>query len=375
MNKLGIVLGATALVVAAGCMDPNYELPGHIKSQNDPAQIGPETPEQTETGVIITDVTPVAEEPGCKCPPGTVHVGPCKCGAPDCQCIVEEPATTSTPQPVAVLEPEPATTTYIVQNGDYLAKISKKYNIKLDAIRKANPQLKDDKIRVGQKIQLPGKVDVGEQKLPPKPVRPAAPAYQPYTGATKDYKVVGGDTLGKIAYSNGINIRQLKELNGLTGNNIRIGQTLKIPATKQEKPVAAVAAPAPVKPAPVAKKAPATAPAKPAPVVAPVAPTPVPVVKETVTAQPVLTPDPVVEPVVETVPEPIVEPEAAPAPAQTVSPANEDVITYVVQEGEDIAGVAVTFSVDSSVIRELNNLGPDEQLKPGQIIKIPASAL
>jgi len=62
MNKLGIVLGATALVVAAGCMDPNYELPGHIKSQNDPAQIGPETPEQTETGVIITDVTPVAEE-------------------------------------------------------------------------------------------------------------------------------------------------------------------------------------------------------------------------------------------------------------------------------------------------------------------------
>ena len=153
MNKLGIVLGATALVVAAGCMDPNYELPGHIQSQNTPAEVGPATPEQTDTDVTITDVVPVPEQPGCKCPPGKVHTSPCKCGAPDCQCIVEEPIMPPPPPPpVAVLEPEAATTTYIVQNGDYLAKISKKFNIRLDAIRKANPQIKNDKIRVGQKI-------------------------------------------------------------------------------------------------------------------------------------------------------------------------------------------------------------------------------
>ena len=75
-------------------------------------------------------------------------------------------------------------------------------------------------------------------------------------------------------------------------------------------------------------------------------------------------------------PEPApVEVESITEPVVVETPAADDAITYIVQEGEDIAGVAVTFSVDPAVIRQLNNFGPDEQLKPGQVIKIPGSAL
>ena len=51
--------------------------------------------------------------------------------------------------------PESEYTVYIVQRGDYLAKISKKYNMTLNAIRRVNPNLKGDVIRVGQVLFIP----------------------------------------------------------------------------------------------------------------------------------------------------------------------------------------------------------------------------
>ena len=107
MNKLGIVLGAAAIVAAAGCMDPDYKLPGHLQSQNEPAQVLPDSPSVATP--IPGEVVPVPME-GCRCAPGTVHSAPCACGAPDCQCIVEEPVhvVTVEPVPAPVVEPAPA---------------------------------------------------------------------------------------------------------------------------------------------------------------------------------------------------------------------------------------------------------------------------
>ena len=200
MNKLVTVLGVAAVATLAGCKDPNYK-PMSDSSQDDVMVVEPAEPQNTPAPVLTT--------PSCKCPPGTRHVAPCACGAADCQCIVEvTPVAVPTPPPV-----EPAYTTYIVQNGDYLAKISKKFNVTISSIKRING-LKSDVIRVGQKLKLPGKLDVGVQKAPvvsskaPK----AASASAEYKGATKEYVVKGGDTLGAIAYSNGINIRQLKNV-------------------------------------------------------------------------------------------------------------------------------------------------------------------
>ena len=143
MNKYGIVLGVAALATLAGCKDPNYA--GRRQAS------------------AYKDVRSAAVEPAEKpvdIPPAVDETKPAK------PAIVVDDVDTPAPAPadeVKPLPPAPApeeTTDYVVRPGDYLAKISKRYNIRLDAIRRVNPQLKGDTIRVGQTIKLPGKVEL-----------------------------------------------------------------------------------------------------------------------------------------------------------------------------------------------------------------------
>ena len=346
MKKLGMVLGAAAVAVVAGCKDPDFKR-AHTPSQNEVKTVDPV--ETTPPPPPPREVKPVVEAPRCACPPGTRHTSPCACGAADCQCVV-------TPKPVQVKPIEPEYTVYVVQNGDYLAKISKRYNVTIQSIKQLNG-LKSDLIRVGQKLKLPGRIDVGEQKAPV--VRKAAPAKSAktaaaYTGATKEYVVKSGDTLGAIAYGNGINIRQLKAMNGLTGDTLKVGQKLKIPAEKAVK--ATSEKPAAAKPAKAAKKA-----AEPKAAAKPAA-------TETA-AQPEAAAETPATPAAEAA-APAAETPAAEAPA-AAAPAT---FAYTVQEGEDITAIVVKFGVSASEIRELNNLGESDTLKAGQTIKLPAEA-
>ena len=325
MNKLGIVLGIAAVAVIAGCKDPNYQ---RKASKDEVKDIGTQVEQQP-----VPDTPIVVEEKHCTCPPGMKHTEPCQCGAPDCQCIVVKKEVKPLPPP------EPEYTVYIVQRGDYLAKISKKYNVTINSIKRLN-NLKDDNIRIGQKLKLPGKLEVGEQKVPEgafakDPKAAAKKPYAAYTGATKEYVVKSGDTLGAIAYGNGLNIRQLKELNGLTSDTLKVGQKLKIPAEK-------VVAPKKVATTPVEKKA--AEPEVKATAVAPV--------------------------------EPVVAPVETPAEAPVAAPVEEaaPVQTYTVQEGDDLTDVSIRFGVSAAAVRELNNLGESDKLVAGQILKLPADA-
>ena len=363
MNKFGVVLGIAAVATLAGCKDPDFKRSG-TSAQNEVKNV------ETTTAVAPA---PVAAEPApvkCTCPPGTKHTAPCTCGAPDCKCIVEtKPVVTANlSKPV-----EPEYTIYVVQNGDYLAKISKKFNVTISSIKRLNPSIKKDVVCVGQKLKLPGKIDVGVQSAPVVATvataatvttatavkKPAAKkGYTAYTGATKEYVVKNGDTLGSIAYGNGINIRQLKELNGLSSDSLKIGQKLKIPAEKVVKAEKAK---------PAEKKAAAAA-----PVAAPVAE------KKTEEAAPVA---PAAAAEAAPTAEEKTAAEAAPvaaaaaaeaAPAKSEAPATST--TYVVQEGDDMTGVSIRWGVSAAQIRELNNLAEGDQLVPGQIIKLPADA-
>ena len=327
MNKLGIVLGIAAVVMIAGCKDPNYQ---RKSSQTGAKDIG--TQVEPDPAPVSTPV--VVEENHCTCPPGTKHAEPCQCGAPDCKCVVVRKEVKPTPPP------EPEYTVYIVQRGDYLAKISKKYNVTINSIKRLN-NLKDDNIRLGQKLKLPGKIDVGAQTVPEnafaKDAKAKAKPYAAYTGATVEYVVKSGDTLGAIAYGHGINIRQLKELNGLTSDSLKIGQKLKVPAEKvvKQEPVKAVKQDKPAEPAAKEAKTPE--------VVAPPAAEPV--------VQPVETAAPVA---------PVEEPAAG--------------LTYTVQDGDDLTDVSIRFGVSAAAVRELNNLGENDKLVAGQILKLPADA-
>ena len=64
---------------------------------------------------------------------------------------------------------------------------------------------------------------------PPPPPRPAKPAY---TGPCKEYVVESGDTLSLIASAFNTTVAKLKEMNNLKGNNLRVGQKLLVPKTK-----------------------------------------------------------------------------------------------------------------------------------------------
>lgn len=49
-------------------------------------------------------------------------------------------------------------------------------------------------------------------------------------GGERLYKVVSGDTLSVIAQRNGVSLQQLRSVNKLSGDRIRVGQVLRIPA-------------------------------------------------------------------------------------------------------------------------------------------------
>ena len=353
MNKFGVVLGIAAVATLAGCKDPDYKHANSAATQNEVKSV-----ETTEVRSVA--IEPVAAK--CTCAPGTKHSAPCTCGAPDCKCIVET-------KPVVMADlskpVEPEYTIYVVQNGDYLAKISKKFNVTISSIKRLNPSIKKDVVRVGQKLKLPGKIDIsapvatsavaGGAAVATAAKKPAAKkGYVAYTGATKEYVVKNGDTLGSIAYGNGINIRQLKELNGLSSDSLKIGQKLKVPAEKVAKAVPAkkveTAAPAKKAEAAAPAKAEAAAPAE-AEKPAEAAAAPAETAKD---AAPVAEAEKSAE-----------EPAKAEAAATT---------TYVVQEGDDMTGVSIRWGVSAAEIRELNNLAETDQLVPGQIIKLPADA-
>ena len=344
MNKFGVVLGIAAVATLAGCKDPDFKR-SSAASQDEVKSV-----DTTPAPVKEVEVEPAPAK--CTCPPGTKHAAPCTCGAPDCKCIVEV-------KPVVVADVskpvEPEYTIYVVQNGDYLAKISKKFNVTIASIKRLNPSIKKDIVRVGQKLKLPGKIDVGVQTAPvaataaaPAKKAVAKKSYTPYTGATKEYVVVNGDTLGSIAYGNGINIRQLKELNGLATDSLKIGQKLKIPAEK----VVTAKKPAPAKDEKIAAVAEVKKPAE--------------VVEEKQA-------EAAVAPVAEPAPDaPVAEAVATADKPETAAPA--PATTYVVQEGDDMTGVSIRWGVSAAEIRELNNLAEGDQLVPGQIIKLPADA-
>ena len=94
--------------------------------------------------------------------------------------------------------------TYTVKSGDTLYSISKKLNVSVDEIKRAN-NLTNNLLTVGQILQIP-------------------------TDTTKVYTVKSGDTLYTIARNNNTTVSDIIELNNLSTSNLSIGQKLLLPS-------------------------------------------------------------------------------------------------------------------------------------------------
>lgn len=96
---------------------------------------------------------------------------------------------------------------YTVKVGDSLYKIANTYNVSVDEIMRIN-SLTSDLLSIGQKLKIPVVLDEDGQ----------------YT----NYIVKSGDTLYSIAKRYGMTVSNLLEINNLEGDNLKIGQVLKV---------------------------------------------------------------------------------------------------------------------------------------------------
>ncbi len=119
-------------------------------------------------------------------------------------------------------------TTYTVQPGDNLYRISLKFNISIAAIQQANGIENANLIFVGQVLQIPG--SDGTTQPTAAPGQPTtAPTAAP-SGGEGAYTVQPGDTLSRIAARYGTSVAAIAQLNGIANLNlIFVGQVLKVP--------------------------------------------------------------------------------------------------------------------------------------------------
>ena len=208
--------------------------------------------------------------------------------------------------------------TYTVQAGDSLSKIAAWYGVSTREVAELNGIKDTNKIKPGQTIVLPAYAKAAPKPPParkaPKPTPVEGEAAAAPAGGGAEYEVKAGDCLSKIASAHGTTTKALREANSLTSDNLRVKQKLVIPGGKAEEPAAPAGE--------------TTAPAVPA------------------------------------------GPEGTVAPA----PAQNQPITYTVQEGDKLDDVAKLFTVSKDDIIKLNNLTDPENVKPGTRLKIPILA-
>lgn len=92
---------------------------------------------------------------------------------------------------------------YVVKSGDTLWSIARKYNLSVNELKALN-NLSSNVLSVGQRLI------VGKE-------------------SSNDYVVSAGDTLWAIARKFNVSVDDIKALNNLSSNNLSIGMILKIP--------------------------------------------------------------------------------------------------------------------------------------------------
>jgi LysM repeat protein len=107
---------------------------------------------------------------------------------------------------------------YVVQPGDWLAKIARNCGVTLSQMYAANPGV-GSRIYPGQVVNIPGGYDYGNNYG----YYYCGPSYSPYYG--NYYVVCRGDTLSGIARYYGVNTYYLQSRNGIpNANRIYAGQ-------------------------------------------------------------------------------------------------------------------------------------------------------
>jgi len=167
-----------------------------------------------------------------------------------------------------------------VQPNETLFSISQRYSVPVEQIMQANGISDASQIRSGQQIVIPGYSRGGTvasaAPAQPAPAQSAAPAAQQMAAASpavdprlaerslneqaaqltapaasapsaggSTYTVKAGDTLSRISRETGVSVAALRQANNISGDNIRLGQTLNLGGAAAPQPAATAVAQAP----------------------------------------------------------------------------------------------------------------------------------
>ena len=106
--------------------------------------------------------------------------------------------------------------THKVRKGETLASIAGKYKTTVVAIRSANQLSKKDMAVAGQKLSIPIPISAGESGITKK------------SEAIIRHKVKKGDTLASLARKYDISSSEIKRVNRLESDQLKVGQTIRI---------------------------------------------------------------------------------------------------------------------------------------------------
>ena len=121
--------------------------------------------------------------------------------------------------------------THIVESGESLYKIAKKYDISLEKLKELNPDIKPETIQIGDKIVIVAKKEISK----PKKQQPLEEVKTDLTPVNKDanlcldelgnqvHTVSKGETLYKLSKKYKVSVRDLEEMNPEIVANLPIG--------------------------------------------------------------------------------------------------------------------------------------------------------
>ena len=116
---------------------------------------------------------------------------------------------------------------HVIASGDNFWTIGRKYGVSHKKIEQANPNVIPTRLKIGQKIIIPA--------AQPEPV--SAPAVVSTGDSGSMYTVKSGDTLGHIALRHKVDVSDIKAVNNMNSDFIRIGQQIKLPESEVPAPV------------------------------------------------------------------------------------------------------------------------------------------
>ncbi len=108
--------------------------------------------------------------------------------------------------------------TYTVKSGESFSTIAYAHGISIDTLTKANSMQRSSKLRIGQKLIIPGAKTTAVASATKKRPR------------VTSYKVKSGESLSTIAHRHGTSVDQIVKANKLSdASKVRVGQVLAIP--------------------------------------------------------------------------------------------------------------------------------------------------